>query len=105
MRRRKDEEEGEEGEENDGKSLLTTYNGIEQIKNKDRNERIVTFCTSPGHPQGGQTLKQIWVLILDFCLMQSMTRHRHVTWAMYIHIYRVFFTGPKKVNLGLVKCI
>ena len=58
MRRRKYEEEGEEGEENNGKSLLTTYNGIEQIK-KDRNERIVTFCTSPGHPQGGQTFKQI----------------------------------------------
>ena len=101
MRRRKDEEEGEEVAENDGKSLLTTYNGIEQIK-KDRNERIVTFCMSPGHPQGGQTLKHI-VLILDFCLMQSMTRHRHVTWAMYIHIYRVFFTVPKKVNLGLVR--
>ena len=34
MRRRKDEEEGEEVAENDGKSLLTTYNGIEQIKTK-----------------------------------------------------------------------
>ena len=37
VRRRKDEEGGEEGEENDGKSLLTTYNGIEQINKQRQN--------------------------------------------------------------------